>query len=188
MSPTKARTHPLAGSGPIVDRARAALRRTAAEFGEIVRSEQTSVTVRTDDGIEVTLSYDGGNFIFSRVYNLTLTTTLPADSDVPTGLALSHRERSGPRLVRTADRGGAPDPRLAALHEAVGAQLGAVDLISAAVAGPRSARRLTLTPMGGSYVWVLIPPVFKATAFPAGEPERLLDIVRALRTWSPISA
>ncbi|WP_440313010.1 hypothetical protein [Leucobacter chromiireducens] len=189
--PRRRRRHPLAGAGPIVDRARAALVRTAAEFGEVVRKDQTSVTVRTGDGIEVTLSYDGGNFIFSRVYNLTLTASLPAASDVPTGLVLSHRERSGPRFVRGADRGAAratKDPQLAALNTNVSARLRAVDLLSGTVAGPRSARRLTLTPMGGSYVWVLIPPVFKATAFPAGEPERLLDIIRELRSWSPVSA
>ena len=64
----------------------------------------------------------------------------------------------------------------------------AVDLVSARVSGPRATRTLTLTPLGGSYVWVLIPPVFKATAFPAGEPERLLEIARTLRDWSPVSA
>lgn len=187
----RARRHPLAGAGPIVDRARAALARTAKEFGTVVRKDETSVTARTADGIDVTLSYDGGNFIFSRVYNLTLTASLPAESDVPTGLALSHRERSGPRFVRGANRDAArtvEGPELAALNTSISAQLRAVDLLSASVSGTRGARRLTLTPMGGSYVWVLIPPVFKATAFPAGEPERLLDIIRQLRSWSPVTA
>ena len=184
---SRPRRHPLAGHGPIVDRARAALARTAAEFGEVVRREQTSVTARTSDGTEVTLSYDGGNFVFSRVYNLTVEIALPEASDVPTGLTLSHRERSGPRFVRSGSRSSA-DPRLDALHAAVGAQLRAVDLVSARVSGPRATRTLTLTPLGGSYVWVLIPPVFKATAFPAGEPERLLEIARTLRDWSPVSA
>lgn len=206
MTNARMRKHPLAGSGPIADRARAALLRTANEFGEVVANDQTSVTARTQDGFDVTLSYEGGNFVFSRVYNLTLSVTLPPESDVPTGLKLSHRARSGPQFVRVGSgAGGAGLPgarpadarpsgsgdalaaRLAALHRSVGDRLRDVDLVAATVSGPRSSRTLTLTPMGGSYVWVLIPPVFKATAFPAGEPERLLDILRALRTWSPLS-
>ncbi|MFF8818397.1 hypothetical protein ACF07D_10425 [Leucobacter sp. NPDC015123] len=202
MTHARVRKHPLAGSGPIVDRARAALLRTATEFGEVVASDMTSVTARTRDGIDVTLSYEGGNFVFSRVYNLTLSVALPAESDVPTGLKLSHRARSGPQFVRAgsgAGGAGLPAARpaaasssggggaLAALHRSVGDLLRGVDLVTATVSGPRTSRTLTLTPMGGSYVWVLIPPVFKATAFPAGEPERLLEIVRALRTWSPLS-
>ncbi|GAA2839492.1 hypothetical protein FB468_1193 [Leucobacter komagatae] len=201
MTNARVRKHPLAGSGPIVDRARAALLRTATEFGDVVASDQTSVTARTPDGLEVTLSYEGGNFVFSRVYNLTLSVALPAESDVPTGLKLSHRARSGPQFVRAGSgagtsahtsvgqpgAGGALAARLTALNSSVGDRLRGVDLVAATVSGPRTSRTLTLTPMGGSYVWVLIPPVFKATAFPAGEPERLLDIVRALRTWSPLS-
>lgn len=188
MTTARVRKHPLAGSGPIVDRARAALARTATEFGEVIASDQTTVTARTADGVDVTLSYEGGNFVFSRVYNLTLSVALPAESDVPTGLKLSHRARSGPQFVRAAAAaGGALASRLAALHRSVGDKLRDVDLVAATVSGPRTSRTLTLTPMGGSYVWVLIPPVFKATAFPAGEPERLLDIVRALRNWSPLS-
>lgn len=210
MTNARMRKHPLAGSGPIADRARAALLRTANEFGEVVANDQTSVTARTQDGFDVTLSYEGGNFVFSRVYNLTLSVTLPPESDVPTGLKLSHRARSGPQFVRVSSGpggaglpgarpadagssgggpsgGGALAARLAALHRSVGDRLRDVDLVAATVSGPRTSRTLTLTPMGGSYVWVLIPPVFKATAFPAGEPERLLDILRALRTWSPLS-
>jgi hypothetical protein len=197
MTNARVRKHPLAGSGLIVDRARAALLRTATEFGDVVASDQTTVTARTPDGFDVTLSYEGGNFVFSRVYNLTLSVALPAESDVPTGLKLSHRARTGPQFVRAGSgasvsagqpgAGGALAARLAALHGSVGDRLRSVDLVAATVSGPRTSRTLTLTPMGGSYVWVLIPPVFKATAFPAGEPERLLDIVRALRTWSPLS-
>lgn len=197
MTNARVRKHPLTGSGPIVDRARAALLRTATEFGDVVASDQTTVTARTPDGFDVTLSYEGGNFVFSRVYNLTLSVALPAESDVPTGLKLSHRARTGPQFVRAGSgasvsagqpgAGGALAARLAALHGSVGDRLAGVDLVAATVSGPRTSRTLTLTPMGGSYVWVLIPPVFKATAFPAGEPERLLDIVRALRTWSPLS-
>lgn len=182
----RSRRDALAGEGPIVDRARAALRRTAEQFGAVVDADRTSVAVRTRDGIELTLGYDPGNYIFSRVYNLRLTAELPADTAVPGDLELSHRGAGDPRFVRRGDRRGSPAaPGLDALNERIGTYLGRIDLIKAEISGPKHARRLSLVPMGGSYVWVLIPPVFKATAFPAGEPDRILDLVRSLRTWCP---
>ena len=184
----RTRRDALAGAGPIVDRARAALRRTAEQFGAVTGSDQTSVTVRTRDGIVLTLGYDPGNYVFSRVYNLRITTELPADTPVPADLELSHRGRRGARFVRRDDRQGSlASPVLDSMNRRIEKHLGRIDLIKADVSGPKHARRLSLVPMGGSYVWVLIPPVFKATAFPAGEPDRILDLIRSLRTWCPAS-
>lgn len=192
--PRRSRRHPLTGNGPIVDRARAALTRTAAQFGEVTGKDQTSVTARTPDGITLTFSYDPGNYVFSRVYNLSITATLPATSAAPARIELSHRDRRGPRFVG-ARSGGPSAESLVGINGALGARLRSIDLISARIEGSGSradsgsgSRTVTLTPMGGSYVWVLIPPVFKATAFPAGEPERIVDLVRALRDWAPVSA
>lgn len=182
----KSRRHPLTGHGPIVDRARAALKLTAAQFGEVVHSDQTSVRVRAADGFEITLSYEGGNFVFSRVYGLTISAVLPAESSVPGAIELSHRDKRGPRFVPK--RAANAPHALAALNQTVGDSLRAVDLVSAKVTTNGSSRTLSLTPMGGSFVWVLIPPVFKATAFPAGEPDRLLHIIREMRGFAPLPA
>lgn len=174
---TKPRKHALAGHGPIVDRARQALGRVAEQFGTVTASAQTSVSVRTRDGIDLTLSYDPGNYIFSRVYNLTVEVVLPAATAVPAAAKLSHRERSGPRYVAP----GTPAAGLHRLNEAAAEHLRRIDLHSSTITTRSGARVLTVTPLGGSFVWVLIPPVFTATAFPPGEPERILDLVRAIR-------
>lgn len=170
------RRHALAGNGPVVDRARRALRMVAEQFGTVTGKDQTTVDVRTADGIELTLSYDPGNYVFSRVYNLTISTRLPEGSTAPNDVKLVHRGQRGGRFV--VDRGTGPAQSLLdRLNEVAGPHLAGVDMISSSI----SARTLTLTPMGGSYVWVLIPPVFKATAFPPGEPDRLLAYIRAIR-------
>ncbi len=176
--------HPLAGSGPIVDRARQALARTAAEFGEVYATTHTTVSTRSADGIELELSYAPGNYLFSRVYGLTITARLPHHDAVPRGVKLTHRgaQRGG---TFVSARGAAADAAaLQVLNATATSHLAAVDLLDATISssGPTT---LSLTPMGGSYVWVLIPPVFKATAFPPGEPERLLNLVRAIREITP---
>jgi len=175
------RRHPLAGNGPIVDRARRALRFTAEQFGEVRRSDRTTVEVRTSDGLDLVLSYDPGNFIFSRVYAFTVSARLPSDSGVPGGVKLVHRG-SQPGGTFVPDRGAAPDYRaLARLNAAAAPHLAKIDMVRGTVSGVGGARTLTLSPMGGAYVWVLIPPVFKATAFPPGEPDRILSLIRAVR-------
>lgn len=180
------RKHALAGRGPIVDRARQALRIVAGRFGEVVTSTETSVEVRTEDGIELTLSYDPGNYIFSRVYNLTISADLPAGSPVPAGLELSHRERAGAKYVAARSGSGSASPVvLRRLNEAAAPHLKGIDLHSSKTSVRNGGRSLTVIPLGGSFVWVLIPPVFKATAFPQGEPARILDLIRAVRGLAP---
>lgn len=177
---TKVRRDALAGEGLIVNRARAALKHTAAGFGTITTSDHTSVTVRTHDGIQLKLSYNPGNYIFSRVYNLRISTVLPDGSQAPGNIELSFREKGSAKFLPK-KQGSQPrpaaGPRLNALNARISAQLSKIDLLESSVEG----RTLTLVPMGGSYVWVLIPPVFKATAFPAGEVDRLLDLIRSFR-------
>ena len=180
------RKHALAGDGPIVGRARAALRRAAEQFGRIESVDRTQAVVRTDDGIRLTLSYDPGNYIFSRVYNLTVAAELPETSAVPAGIEVTHRGRDGARFVARGER--ATSPRLTALNTAVRDRLSAVDLVSARVTAAHGVRSVTVTPLGGSFVWVLLPPVFHATAFPTGEPSRILDLIRSLRDWRPATA
>lgn len=176
----KARRDALAGEGPIVNRARAALKHTAAAFGTIIATDQTSVTVRSDDGIQLKLSYNPGNYIFSRVYNLKISTVLPEETQVPGNIELTFREKGSAKLVPK-KQGSIPrpaaGPRLTALNARLAQQLAKIDLLETSVEG----RSLSLVPMGGSFVWVLIPPIFKATAFPAGEVDRLLDLVRSFR-------
>lgn len=182
------RKHPLAGEGPIVDRARRALRFTAEQFGTVLRADRTTVEVRTDDGIDLVLSYDPGNFIFSRVYAFTVSTRLPESALAPSGVKLSHRgtPRGGAFIP---DRGATAQPSrdLDRLNDAASPHLARIDLVHARISGSGS-RTLTLSPMGGAFVWVLIPPVFKATAFPPGEPARILDLIRAIRAQAPAAS
>ncbi|MDI6023323.1 hypothetical protein QBL02_07170 [Leucobacter sp. UT-8R-CII-1-4] len=177
---SRARKDALAGEGPIVNRARAALKHTAAGFGTITSSDQTSVTVRSDDGIQLKLSYNPGNYIFSRVYNLKITTILPEGTQVPGNIELSFREKGAAKFFPK-KQGSIPrpaaGPRLNALNSRLSTQLAKIDLLESSVEG----RSLSLVPMGGSFVWVLIPPIFKATAFPAGEVDRLLELIRSFR-------
>lgn len=177
------RKHALAGNGLIVDRARRALRLVAEQFGEVQKTEHTFVTVRTDDGMLLTLSYDPGNYVFSRVYNLTVTAELPKESKIPAGISLSHRGGKGAYYVRKGSS--TPDPLLDDLNASLREKLASIDTLSSRVEFSGKARTVTLTPLGGSYVWVLIPPVFKATAFPKGEPDRILDLLRSMRDWTP---
>ena len=175
----KTRKHALAGNGPIVDRARAALRRVAEQFGEVSTATQTSVDVRTGDGLELSLSYDPGNYVFSRVYNLTISVALAATSTAPVGVKVSHRGPGGARYVNSG--GEAASEAIVRLNEVACPHIKGIDLHSSTIAAVDSELVLTVTPLGGSYVWVLIPPVYKATSFPEGEPERILDLIRAIR-------
>lgn len=171
------RKHALAGSGPIVDRARRALRFVAEQFGELRRVDLTEVEVRTADGVDLVLSYDPGNYVFSRVYNLTVTAALPDGSLLPEA-RLAHGGRDGARYVRADGR---DTPALQQLNRIAAPHLAGIDVHSSRIASAVGSRTFTVTPLGGSYVWVLIPPVFKATAFPQGEPERILELIRAVR-------
>lgn len=188
----RARRDPLASEGVIVNRARAALKMTAQQFGTIIDSDQTSVTVRTDGGLRLTLRYDGGNYIFSRVYNLRISTTLPADTLVPADVEITHRGKAGIRFARTRSSAVAPEvvpsPAVEELNRRVHPLLQGIDVVSGRVTGPKHSREISLVPMGGSYVWVLIPPVFKATAFPAGEPERIIKLLQAAHDCCPSGA
>ncbi|QIM16282.1 hypothetical protein G7067_07350 [Leucobacter insecticola] len=182
LAPRRHKRHPLAGDGPIVDRARRALRSTAEHFGSVQGTDRTTVTVRTKDGIEIVFSYDPGNYVFSRVYACTISTVLPDTTDVPATVSLTHRgTQRGGRFV--AGRVSAhSECAVDRLNRATASHLAGIDLVRASIATTKnSGKRLTLSPMGGSFVWVLIPPVFKATAFPPGEPERILELIRAVR-------
>lgn len=180
----KRQRHALHGNGPIVDRARQALRRVASEFGEVTATQHTSVSVRTSSGIALQLSYDPGNYVFSRVYNLRVSVTLPEGSPVPSGLKLSHKVE--PHLTATAE------PSRAALFEDLNAMLkphlAAIDTVAVTTSGQGKNRQFTVVPMGGSYVWVLIPPVFKATAFPRGEVQRIINLIHAVLAYQAPAA
>lgn len=197
VKPKRARRDPLAGEGVIVNRARAALKMTAQQFGTVIDTDQTSVTVRTAGGLRLTLRYDGGNYIFSRVYNLRVSMMLPADTLVPAELEISHRGKAGIRYVRSRSSAAKPgefqaeastSPAINDLNQRLQPLLRGIDVVSGLVQGPRNQRDFSLVPMGGSYVWVLIPPVFKATAFPVGEPERIIDLFQAAHDWVPSGA
>ena len=193
--PKRARRDPLAREGVIVNRARAALKFTAQQFGTLIDSDQTSVTVRTEDGLRLKLGYDGGNYIFSRVYNLRVSATLPAGTPVPADLEITHRGKAGIRFSRrsaTVGTSGASaetaSPAVNELNRRVQPLLREIDIVSGRVSGPKHKREISLVPMGGSFVWVLIPPVFKATAFPAGEPGRIIELLKSLHDWCPSGA
>lgn len=180
----KQRKHALAGHGVIVDRARRALALVAEQFGTVSETSQTEVRVTVADGSTLTLSYDPGNYIFSRVYNLTVTAELPADSPLPAA-KLIHRRAQGSQFVR-AD--GSDSPALARLNHIAAPHLRGIDVHSARITSVAGAKKFTVTPLGGSYVWVLIPPIFKATAFPPQEPERILKLIAAVRGIGPAPA
>ncbi|RBP62959.1 hypothetical protein DFO66_11263 [Brevibacterium sanguinis] len=177
----------LDGDGPIVERARQALALVAGQFGEITDRGRARMRVATADDTELVFEYESGNYIFSRVYNLRITTNLPAGSAVPAGIEVSYRGKDGPGFVTTSTGAStsAMDPTaLADLNSIVRDHLRGIDLLSAQVVAEAGRRVLHLTPMGGSFVWVLIPPVFKATAFPPGEVDRILSLVRAFHEFT----
>lgn len=177
----KARKHALAGNGLIIARARRALHQVAEQFGELQSATQTDVKVRTHDGIDLTLSYNPGNYVFSRVYNLTVTAALPDSSAAPSAIKLSFKGKDGVHYVRK--DGSAGGPALQQLNETLRTQMSKIDLYSSDISKTNGVRRITVVPLGGSYVWVLIPPVFKATTFPQGEPDRIVDLIRAVRSF-----
>ncbi|WP_309131169.1 hypothetical protein [Brevibacterium sp.] len=195
---SKPQKNALDGDGPIVDRARQALYRVAAQFGEVTDRERTQATVTTPDGLELVFAYDNGNYIFSRVYNLSISTVLPMGTEVQAGTEVAFKGSAGPAFVPAKTAGGLAVARtatttassatttsaMADLNAVAGDHLRGIDLLSAQVRSQAGRRVLHLTPMGGSFVWVLIPPVFKATAFPPGEPGRILELIRALRGFS----
>lgn len=172
----------LAGQGPIVDRARSALHQIATQFGTPEALGTQSASVRTRDGLHLELGYEPGNYVFSRVYNLRMSIDLPASSPLVAGTVLQHHHRLTSSYTHPASTA---QNALQALNTAVGAHLKQVDLLSSRIEpGPDGHLKLELTPLGGSFVWVLIPPIFKATAFPSGEPARLLDLIRAVLSLS----
>lgn len=173
----RTRKHALAGNGLIVDRARRALRHVAEQFGEVGRITQTTVEVRTHDGIDLTLSYNPGNYVFSRVYNLTVTAALPEASAAPSAVELTFKGGEA-HYIR---KDGGDSAALGRLNRVARPHLSKIDMHSSSIGKERGVRRITVVPLGGAYVWVLIPPVFKATAFPPGEPDRILDLIRAVR-------
>lgn len=196
LKPLREKKPALSGSGPIVDRARNALAKVAAQFGAVVATTETTVTVECADRLRLLLSYQPGNYVFSRVYNLTITAELPSESPLPTGLSLSFRGGKGGRFVQSStEPGKRAASRSTTLTDLLNAtfqqRLSKIDLIAASVEkakarnGLPAKRTITLSPMGGSFVWVLIPPVFSATAFPAGEPERITELIQALCNWAP---
>lgn len=176
----KARRHALAGNGLIVNRARRALHFVAKQFGEITGASQTEVRVRTSDGIDLTLSYNPGNYVFSRVYNLTITAVLPDDSTAPSAVKVSFKGRDGAHYVRK--DGAQGSAALRSLNDRVRPLLADIDVYASDITKAGGVRRITVIPFGGSFVWVLIPPVFKATTFPQGEPERILGLIREVRS------
>lgn len=186
----KASKHALAGRGPIVDRARRALQRVAEQFGEVTSTGDTEVHVCTASGIDLTLSYNPGNYVFSRVYNLTVKAHLPESSEVPAGLKLSFAR--GETKFVTANSAHTSTSKasevLDRLNARVTSKLNSIDLHSGSVKTASASKKgerksVTIVPLGGSFVWVLIPPVFHATAFPQGEPERIISLIETLATW-----
>lgn len=181
--------HALARNGPIVGRARQALRRVATQFGEVVEAGNTEVRVRTSRGLDLTLSYNPGNYVFSRVYNLTVRALLPETSDVPAGLKLSFA-RGETTFASTGSTAAQTEHAdvLKRLNVSTAPQLNDIDLHSGSVktaSATKTGERKTveIVPLGGSFVWVLIPPVFHATAFPKGEPDRIIALIETLTAW-----
>lgn len=180
----KSAATPLEKDGPIVTRARASLQRVAAEFGKIKAKNNSQVTVLTEDGITLRLSYEYGNYLFSRVYNLAISVDLPQDTPIPAGLRLSHRGGGRPTFRSVSGTGTSTAERLV---ERVGDDLARIDLANAQTRAHQNGVRMTLTPLGGAFVWVLLPPVFKTIAFPAGEIDRINHVLSVATTFSATS-
>ncbi|MEU3848063.1 hypothetical protein AB0E44_13890 [Micrococcus terreus] len=151
------------------------------EFGSIVSTTQTTVDVLTADGMSLTLSFDPGDYIFSRVYNLTITTELRPEVALPE-VKLSHRRSGGSQFVPIE---GEHSAGVEMLNLVAAPHIAQIDIHSPQIQRDENGYRFTVTPLGGAFVWVLIPPVFKATAFPPGEPERILDLIRAVSGIRP---
>src|SRR5690606_33239892 len=149
----------LEGEGPIVNRARSALKNTAAQFGTVTSFDRKTVTVLTARRLTLAFSYTSGNYLFSRVYHLIISVGLPPQTRVPTEIELSFNGKGAPEFHpkrKTRSLRPTAGPRLNALNAQISAQLREIDLIQSEVTG----RTLNVVPLGGSFVWVLIPPVF----------------------------
>lgn len=165
--------------GPIADRARVALRTVAEQFGRVEQMTKTAVSVDTGEGFNLNLHYELGNFLFSRVYNLQITSALPDTVSFSRDLSLSYRGSVSPRFIGKASA--VHEEETAKLNDVVRPLLSSIDLASANVDTVGGASKLTLSPLGGSFVWVLIPPIFKVTAFPTGEPARIINLITTIR-------
>lgn len=173
-------TRILQGEGPIADRARTALHSVASQFGKVIESTKSTVSVVVSDGTRLDLSYECGNFVFSRVYNLKIVTDLPDSSPAPINLRLSFKHKGEPRFVGSANA--ANRSEIDGFNRSISDHLRGIDLAASTVRLTAAGhKRLTLTPLGGSFVWVLIPPVFKPIAFPPGEIERIVNLIVAVR-------
>lgn len=171
--------HALTGNGPIVHRARLALRDVAPLFGEVRETDDTAVVVTTPAGARVTLTYLPGNYVFSRVYNLDVSIELPEESPIPVGVKLVHRGRGG--SVFAGGTGDAAAERAAAaLTRSTARAIASIDTLTAQVDADGEARRFHLTPLGGSFVWVFIPPIGTWTRFPEGEPARIVALLERI--------
>ncbi|WP_291280255.1 hypothetical protein [Galactobacter sp.] len=168
--------NPLESDGPVVNRARASLFSVAKLLGRVRKQGTTSVVVTTDHGLDLTLNYAHNNYLLSRVYNLEISLDLPLDG-LPPGLKLSYAGGQGPRFGGTSELS-----RRAAgqLNDVIADDFRGIDILNARTTRHEGGVRLTLTPMGGAFVWVLLPPVFKTIAFPPGEIGRIQDLFRRI--------
>lgn len=180
------RKNALAGRGPIVDRARQGLYKIAGQFGTITKKTDTQAFVTTDDGLDLVLAYDMGNYLFSRVYNLTITANVPVDRGLPHNLVLSHKSKEGPFLEPAKGAGMITETsqrNLDAFNKDLLVRLKSIDLLKLDISIKDDASRITVIPIGGSFVWVFIPPIFQPTSFPQGEQKRIIELVRAISSW-----
>lgn len=183
------RRNPLVGRGPIVDRARLGLGRVAEQFGTVTHKNLTHVKVKTDDGMDLTMTFEPGNYIFSRVYNLVVQARLPIAPELPTRMVLSHKTDNGPRfLAKSASSTSVSSETSAALkqfNDYLRPHFDSVDLLRSEILVRGDVATITVTPIGGAYVWVFIPPIFHVTAFPEGEPGRIRKLISAIGRWRP---
>lgn len=203
-------TAPAAGHavGPLQARAQRSLLTVAKQFGDVASDAvpevgsglSVDVTAAGGDwGDALRLSYGKGDFIFSRVYDLTISGTVqrpsralcgPAagdgDSRVALPLELSFT-RHGSRLVpstgaASADSAAAAGRSAQRINRRLQPLLREVDLKSLSITDASDGRcRIDLVPLGGAYVWILVPPVSMTVRFPPGEPARLLHIMSTIR-------
>lgn len=163
--------------GFIDSRAALALPTIAMEFGTVLSHDGLEVRVKPHAGSldVITLRLTQGNFIWSRVYDLEI-----EYSSSGRGRNLDVKFTKGKAIIHPRKNASSTEQLHASTAQsALSPLMDAVDLKSMTMRTDGATRTTKITPLGGAYLWILLPPISYWVRFPQGEPARLLSLLEA---------
>lgn len=191
------RTRGGATMGPLHRRARRSLLEVASQFGTVFDEHTDAQDSETNTDLAVmvhvtrgrrhgpiTLSYGKADYLFSRVYDLKVI-GYGEWGGPPTPLRVKFSRDGGhfevgPRVPP--EHAARARTMAATLERNFAANLASVDLKSVEIVNAGDGQfKVELVPLGGAYVWLLVPPVSYSVRFPDGEQGRLLELMRGIR-------